>query len=58
MKVYGIGIPSDKGLTNVDIESYVKKLKISNFRGVFMRDTLPTNPKKNRMCNSKSKYIK
>ena len=46
MKVYGIEIPSDKGLTNVDIESYVKKLKIPHFRGVFMRDTLPTNPKK------------
>ena len=46
MKVYGIEIPSDKGLTNVDIERYVKKLKIPNFHGVFMRDTLPTNPKK------------
>ena len=46
MKVYGIEIPSDKGLTNVDIERYVKKLMIPNFHGVFMRDTLPTNPKK------------
>ena len=46
MKVYGIEIPSDKGLTNVDIESYVKKLKIPNFRGVFMRDTLPTKLRK------------
>ena len=39
MKVYGIELPSDKGLTNVDIESYVDKLKIPNFRGVLMRDT-------------------
>ena len=46
MKVYGIDIPSNKGLTNADIEGYVKKLKIPNFRGVFMRDTLPTKPKK------------
>ena len=56
--MYGIDLPADKGLTNVDIECYVKKLKIPNFRGVFMRDKLPTIPKKNRMCNSKSKYIK
>ena len=46
MKVYGLEIPVDNGLTNVDIESYVKKLKIPHFRGVFMRDTLPTKPKK------------
>ena len=44
MKVYGIELPSDKGLTNIDIQSYVKKLKIPSFRGVFMRDTLPTKP--------------
>ena len=46
MKVYGLEIPVDEGLTNVDIESYVNKLKIPHFRGVFMRDTLPTKPKK------------
>jgi len=46
MKVYGLEIPTDKGLTNVDIESYVKKLKIPHFRGVFMRDTLPKKPRK------------
>jgi len=46
MKVYGLEIPVDKGLTNVDIESYVKKLKIPHFRGVFMRDTLPKKPRK------------
>ena len=32
-----------KPLTNYDIENLVKKLKIKNFRGVFMRDTLPNN---------------
>ena len=45
MKVYGLDIPSNKGLTNLEIIGYVKKLKIPNFRGVFMRDTLPNNPK-------------
>ena len=46
MKVYGLEIPVDIGLTNFDIDSYVKKLKIPNFRGVFMRDTLPKKPKR------------
>ena len=46
MKAYGIELSLNKGLANVDIESYVKKLKIPNFRGVFMRDTLLINPKK------------
>ena len=45
MKVYGIEIPSDRGLTNLEIENYAVKLKIPNFRGVFMRDTLPTKSK-------------
>ena len=45
MKVYGIDIPSDIGLTNIDIENYVSELKIPNFRGVFMRDALPHKPK-------------
>jgi len=45
MKVYGIELPTDKGLTNVDIETFVKKLKIPNFRRVFMRDTLSNKPK-------------
>jgi len=31
-------------LTNIDIEKYVKLLKIPHFRGVFMRDNLPTRP--------------
>ena len=41
MKVYGLDIPTDKGLTNFDILHYVKTLEVPNFRGVFMRDELP-----------------
>ena len=41
MKVYGINIPDDKGLTNIDLYRYVRELKVDNFRGVFMRDGLP-----------------
>ena len=44
-KVYGLQIPDTKGLINVDLELYVTKLKIKNFRGVFMRDTLPNKPR-------------
>ena len=28
-------------LTNFDLYKYVERLKIPNFRGVYMRDTLP-----------------
>ena len=45
MDVFGVKIP-DKPLTNFEIEDYVKVLKISNFRGVFMRDALPDTPRK------------
>ena len=45
MKVYGLDIPSNNGLTNLEIIDYVRKLKIPNFRGVFMSDTLPCKPK-------------
>lgn len=31
-----------RALTNIDIEKYAKKLKLPNFRGVFMRNRLPT----------------
>ena len=41
MKVYGVDIPADRGLTNFDILNYVKTLQIPNFRGVFMKDELP-----------------
>lgn len=33
-------------LTNVELIYYAKKLKISHFRGVFMRDTLPLKIRK------------
>ena len=33
-----------RALTNVDINKYVKKLKIPYFRGVYMLDTLPVRP--------------
>ena len=44
MDVYGIQIP-DKALTNFELLDYVHKLKISNFRGVFMSDTPPSSPR-------------
>ena len=44
MKVYGLNISDDRGLTNIDINRYVRELRIDNFRGVFMRDTLPKVP--------------
>ena len=44
MKVCGLDIPDDKGLSNVELIDYIKKLNVKNFRGVFMRDTLPRKP--------------
>ena len=44
MKVYGLNIPEDKGLTNFDLNEFAKRLGIGDFRGVFMRDTLPKKP--------------
>ncbi len=44
MKVYGVDIPANRGLTNIDIVYYMQKLKTPHFRGVCMRDTLPTTP--------------
>ena len=41
MKVYGLNISEDRGLTNIDLYRYARELKIDNCRGVFMRDTLP-----------------
>ncbi len=32
-------------LSNIDLENMAKELKIKNFRGVFMRDTLPNKIK-------------
>ena len=42
MKVYGHA--DEKALTNSHLNDYVRKLGIGNFRGVFMRDTLPKTP--------------
>ena len=42
MLVFGIAIP-DKPLSNFELD--LKQLKIPNFRGVFMRDTLPEYPR-------------
>ncbi len=44
MLVYGLNIADKKGLTNFELVEYAKKLKIKDFRGVFMRDTLPRQP--------------
>ena len=44
MKVYGLHISDNKGLTNIDLYKYARELNINNFRGVFMRDTLPHIP--------------
>ena len=40
MKVFELDIPSERGLTNFDLISYIEKLKVPYFRGVFMRDEL------------------
>ena len=41
MKVYGLDISDNRGLTNIDLYRYAQELMIDNFRGVFMRNTLP-----------------
>ena len=41
MKVYGQHIADETGLTNIDLYRYARRLKINNFRGVFMRDNIP-----------------
>ena len=45
MDVFGLEIPN-KPLTNYELIYYAEKLKIPNFRGVYMRDTLPKAPKR------------
>ena len=40
INVYRISIPV-KPLTNYDVDMYAKQLHIKNYRGNFMRDTLP-----------------
>ena len=49
MDVYGIQIP-DKASTNFELLDHVHRLKIPNFRAVFMRDlffTLPSTTREN-----------
>ena len=45
MDVFGLKI-SDRPLTNYELVDYSIELKIPNFRGVFMIDTLPKAPKR------------
>jgi len=45
-----IRLPQNRPLTDSDILYYVKNYKIRNFRGVFMRDTLPTSPPYKKEC--------
>ena len=45
MKVFELDIPSDRALTNFDLSSYIEKLRVPHFRGVYMRNTLPKTPK-------------
>jgi len=35
----------NKPLSNFEIEDAVKKIGLKNFRGAFLRDTLPKKPK-------------
>jgi len=37
----------NKPLSNFEIEDAVEKIGLKNFRGVFLRDTLPKKPKRN-----------
>ena len=43
VKIGTVTFPN-KPLTNVELESAAKKLRVPNFRGVFSRDALPKRP--------------
>ena len=43
MQIFNISVP-DKPLTNIELVRYARLLKIPDFSGVFMRDTLPQYP--------------
>ena len=43
MLIYDINIP-EFSLSNLDLIHYTRELNIPNFRGVFMRNTLPKKP--------------
>ena len=45
MNVYGLHIPTDRGLSNLELDKYVERLEIEHFRSVFTRDTLPDKPR-------------
>ena len=45
MKVYGLEIDFERGLTNVELTEDARKLGIKYFRGVFMRDEVPKKPR-------------
>ena len=44
ISIDGVLLPN-KPLSNFEIEDAIKKLAVSGFRGVFVRDTLPNKPK-------------
>jgi len=46
IQVENIVFPN-KPLSNFEIDDAVKKIGLKNFRGVFLRDTLPKKPKRN-----------
>jgi len=46
IQVENVVLPN-KPLSNFEIEDVVKKIGLKNFRGVFLRDTLPKKPKRN-----------
>ena len=45
MNMYGLHIPPDRGLTNLELDEYVERLGIEHFRSVFMSDTLQDKPR-------------
>jgi len=46
IQVENVFLPN-KPLSNFEIEDAVEKIGLKNFRGVFLRDTLPKKPKRN-----------
>ena len=51
MEVYGVKLPVDRGLTDVELMGYARReLKIPHFRGVYMRDSLPKSGAHAREC--------
>jgi len=46
IQVENVVLPN-KSLSNFEIEDVVETIGLKNFRGVFLRDTLPKKPKRN-----------